>query len=168
MGFPCLIFFSGLLRNYRIQLHHLIPNSFVHIFIFVHLCEAFLGIEPHFELFRNLFHLKPQPDLYVLDVVGGAGLQLRQRKDRVYIPYSLSSKVIEWKPKWFYVENQWESFPMITPRPPIQWPEWNMKPVDESQVPELLEQIAILRQNNLTGEAIMFDWMRRRIQPLQA
>ena len=57
---------------------------------------------------------------------------------------------------------------MITPCSPIQWPKWNMKPVDESQVPELLERIAILRQNNLTGEAIMFDWMRRRIQPLQA
>ena len=57
---------------------------------------------------------------------------------------------------------------MITPGPPIQWLEWNMKPVDESQVPELLERIAILRQNNLTGEAIMFDWMRRRIWPLQA
>ena len=57
---------------------------------------------------------------------------------------------------------------MITPNPPIQWPEWNKKPVDKSQIPELLERIAILRQNNLTGEAIMFDWMRRRIQPLQA
>ena len=57
---------------------------------------------------------------------------------------------------------------MITPSPPIQWPEWNKKPVDESQIPELLEQIAILRQNNLTGEAVMFDWMKRRIQPLQA
>ena len=57
---------------------------------------------------------------------------------------------------------------MITPRPPIQWPEWNKKPVDESQIPKLLERIAILRKNNLTGEAIMFDWMRRRIQSLQA
>jgi hypothetical protein len=81
LGFPYSFFFSGLLCYYRIQLHHLIPNSFVHISIFVHLCEAFLGIEPHFELFRFLFHLKPQPDSYVLDLVGGAGLQLRQRKD---------------------------------------------------------------------------------------
>ena len=24
----------------------------------------------------------------------------------MYIPYNLSNKVIEWKPKWFYVENQ--------------------------------------------------------------
>ena len=77
LGFPCLFFFSGLLHYYRIQLHHLTPNSLVHISIFVHLCEAFLGIEPHFELLGFLFHLKPQPDSYILDVVGGAGLQLR-------------------------------------------------------------------------------------------
>ena len=46
------------------------PNSFVHISIFVHLREAFLGIEPHFELFHFLFHLKLQPNRFVLDVVG--------------------------------------------------------------------------------------------------
>ena len=74
LGLPCSVFFFGLLRYYRIQLHHLTPNSFVHISIFVHLCEAFLGIEAHFELFRFLFHLKPQLDSYNLDVVGGAGL----------------------------------------------------------------------------------------------
>ena len=106
LGFPCSSFFSGLLRYYRIRLHHLNPNSFVYISIFVHLCEAFLDIEPHFELFRYLFHLKLQPDSFVLDVVGGVGLQLRQRKNREYISYSLSNKVIEWKPKSFYVENQ--------------------------------------------------------------
>ena len=60
LGFPCSFFFSGLLHCYRIQLHHLTPNSFVHISIFVHLCEAFRGIEPHFELFRFLFHFKPR------------------------------------------------------------------------------------------------------------
>ena len=99
LGLPCSAFFSGLLHYYRIQLHHLTPNSFVHISIFVHSCKAFLGIEPHFELFRFLFHLKPQQDSYKLDVVGGAGLQLRQEKEKVYIPYKLSSKVIDWKPK---------------------------------------------------------------------
>ena len=57
---------------------------------------------------------------------------------------------------------------MITPGPPIQWPEWNKKLVDDSQIPELLSRIADIRQRNLTGEAIVFDWMKRRIQPLQA
>jgi len=98
----------------------------------VHLCEAFLGIEPHFELFRFLFHLKPQLDSYKLDVVGGAGIQLRQGNDKVYIPYKLSGKVIDWKPKWLYIANHGETLLVITPGPPIQWPEWNKKPVDDS------------------------------------
>ena len=103
--------------------------SYFHLRAFM---RSFSGHRPHFELFRYLFHLKLQPNRFVLDVVGGAGLQLRQRKDRVYIPYDLSNKVIEWKPKWFYVENQSGCFPPITPGPPFQWPEWNKKPVDES------------------------------------
>ena len=37
LGFSCSFFFSVLLRYYRIQLHHLTPNLFVHISIFVHL-----------------------------------------------------------------------------------------------------------------------------------
>jgi hypothetical protein len=84
-------------------------------------------------------------DSFILDVAGGAGLQLTQKKDREYISYKLSNKVIEWKLKWFYVENQLGSFPPITPGPPIQWPEWNKKPVNESQIPELFERIAVLR-----------------------
>ena len=75
-GLPCSNFFSGLLYYYGIQLHHLTPNSFVHISVFVHLCEAFMGIEPHFDIFCYLFHLKPQPSLTRIDVVGGAGIQL--------------------------------------------------------------------------------------------
>ena len=90
LSLPSSNFFSGLLYYYGIQLHHLTPNSFVHISISVHLCEAFLGIEPHFELFRHLIHLKPQPNSTRLDVVGGARIQLRQRMDKVYIPYKLS------------------------------------------------------------------------------
>ena len=77
LDLPSSNFFSGLLYHYVIQLHHLIPNSFVHISVFVCLCEAFLGIEPHFDLFCHLFHLKPQSSSASLDVVGGAGIQLR-------------------------------------------------------------------------------------------
>ena len=82
LGLPCSGFFSELLHYYRIQLHHLTPNSFVYISIFVHFCKAFLGIKPHFELFRFLFHLKPQPDSYILDVVGGTARFLHFRCSR--------------------------------------------------------------------------------------
>jgi hypothetical protein len=60
LALPTSNFFRGLLYNYGLQLHHLNPNSIAHIAIFVHLCEAFLGIEPHFTLFCYLFRLKPQ------------------------------------------------------------------------------------------------------------
>jgi len=67
-----------------------------------------------------------------------------------------------------YIENQWETLPVITSGPPIQRSEWNKKPVNDSQIHELLKRIAELRQKNLTGEAVVFDWLKRRIQPLQA
>ena len=44
LGFPCSSFFSGLLHYYRIQLHHLTPNSFVHISIFTSYSFAFFFI----------------------------------------------------------------------------------------------------------------------------
>ena len=50
LGFPIHPFLRGLLYLYGIQLHHLSPNSILHIAFFVTLCEAFLGCEAHFGL----------------------------------------------------------------------------------------------------------------------
>ena len=41
---PTSRFFRGLLRFYEIELVNLNPNSILHIFAFIHLCKAFLGI----------------------------------------------------------------------------------------------------------------------------
>ena len=116
-------FFHALLQFWGIQLHDLTPQSILHLPIFTHFCEAFLGILPHFHLFQHFFTLVPVPNAAKPTIVGGCvGVYCQacsERKDRVYILYSLSNKVIEWKPKWFYVENQWESIPVITPGPPI-------------------------------------------------
>src|SRR5438132_10339615 len=70
------LFFHGLLNFYGIKLIHLNPNSILHIATFIHLYEAFLGIRPHFNLFRYFFILKPSPSESKINVVGGAGLQL--------------------------------------------------------------------------------------------
>ena len=56
---PTNKFFRGLLYFYGIELVHLNPNSILHIATFIHLCEAFLGIEHHFALSRRLFSLRP-------------------------------------------------------------------------------------------------------------
>jgi hypothetical protein len=44
----------------------------------VHFCEAFVGIKPHWILFRKFFCLKPQPSANDPRVVGGAGIQMRE------------------------------------------------------------------------------------------
>jgi hypothetical protein len=86
-------------------LHHLNPNSILHISIFVQFCEVFLGIEPHFNLFTYIFHLKSQPNDKVPYEFGGARLQLRQGMEKKYISYKFLSSLSGWREKWFYIRN---------------------------------------------------------------
>ena len=52
---PAHKFLRGLLNYYKVELHHLTPNGVRHIAVFIALCEGFLGISPHFDLWRYLF-----------------------------------------------------------------------------------------------------------------
>jgi hypothetical protein len=71
-------FFKGLLEYYGIEYLNLNHNGIFHISVFVHFCEAFLGIKPHWILFRKFFRVKPQPSANNPRVVGGAGIQMRE------------------------------------------------------------------------------------------
>jgi hypothetical protein len=62
-GLPACSFLHKLLDHYKIDLFHLNPNSILRIVVFVHLCEAFLGIPPNFPLFKKYFVLKYQPSV---------------------------------------------------------------------------------------------------------
>ena len=55
---PAGAFFRRLLFYYRLEVTHLKPNSNAQIAIFIHLCETYLGIAPHFNLWLALYHLK--------------------------------------------------------------------------------------------------------------
>jgi hypothetical protein len=59
LALPISPFFRGLLDFYHLNLTHLNHNSILQISIFVHLCEAFLGILPHFGLWKYLYHCRP-------------------------------------------------------------------------------------------------------------
>jgi hypothetical protein len=48
-------FFRDMLYYYKLKLVHLVPNSITIVSTFIHLCEAYLGISPHFLLWRYLF-----------------------------------------------------------------------------------------------------------------
>ena len=64
--------------SYGLEVTHLKPNSIAQIAIFIHLCEAYLGIAPDFNLWRALYHLKGYPSNARCNVVGGAAFSLCQ------------------------------------------------------------------------------------------
>jgi hypothetical protein len=47
LALPASDFFKGLLDYYGIEYLNLNPNGIFHVSVFVHFCEAFLGIKPH-------------------------------------------------------------------------------------------------------------------------
>jgi hypothetical protein len=59
LSLPASDFFKGLLGYYGIEYLNLNPNGIFHTFVFIHFCEAFLGIKPHWILFRKFFWVKP-------------------------------------------------------------------------------------------------------------
>jgi hypothetical protein len=82
-------FFKGLLKYYGVEYLNLNPNGIFHTAVFMHFCEAFLGIKPHWILFWKFFRVKPQPSATNPRVVGGAGIQLREDAAEQYLVYKL-------------------------------------------------------------------------------
>jgi hypothetical protein len=62
LALPASDFFKGLLGYYRVEYLNLNPNGIFHTAVFVHFCEAFLGIKPHWILFRKFFRVSGHPD----------------------------------------------------------------------------------------------------------
>jgi len=101
----------GLLFFWGIQLHHLTPDSILHIAIFVHLCEAFFGIYPHFDLFKSLFFLNTHPNFRNDATIGGANAELCLEMVGRYIPYTPRCQIGDWKAEWFISTIMRRRFP---------------------------------------------------------
>jgi hypothetical protein len=91
LSLPAHEFLRGLLFVYGVQLHQLTPNSILHIACFVTLCESFLGIEPHFLLWRSIFWLRPSVALANKPELGGAVVSVRPEAQ--YLEFSMSASV---------------------------------------------------------------------------
>jgi hypothetical protein len=104
LSFPAHEFLRGLLFVYGVQLHQLTPNSILHIACFVTLCESFLGIEPHWILWKFLFRLRPSVALSKKPELGGAVVFARTEVH--YLEFTMAASVQGWKKKWFYIKDQ--------------------------------------------------------------
>jgi hypothetical protein len=103
---------------YGIEYLNLNPNGIFHTAVFVHFCEAFLGIKPHWILFRKFFRVKPQPSASNPRVVGGAGIQMREDAAEQYLSYNLIDSNQDWKAKWFYITNHHPGLPKPSGKQP--------------------------------------------------
>jgi hypothetical protein len=103
LSFPAHEFLHGLLFVYGVQLHQLTPNSILHIACFVTLCESFLGIEPHWILWKFLFFLRPSVALSRKPELDGAVISACSEVH--YLEFTMAASVQGWKKKWFYIKD---------------------------------------------------------------
>jgi hypothetical protein len=167
---PASDVFKGLMGYYGVEYLNLNPNGIFHTAIFVHFCEAFLGIKPHWILFRKFFWVKPQSSASNPRVVGGAGIQIREDAAEQYLSYNLIDSNHDWKVRWFYITNHHPGLPKPSGKQPKHHAWWNTEPTMQGgiQLPELLVRIKVLREAGLRAEHVAFSFMKRRVQPLMA
>jgi hypothetical protein len=170
LSLPASDFFKGLLQYYSIEYLNLNHNGIFHTSVFVHFCKAFLGIKPHWILFRKFFRVKPQPSANNPRVVGGAEIQMREDAAEQYLSYKLIDSNQNWKSKWFYITNHHPELQKPSGKQPKHRPWWNSEPTMQEgiQLPELLAKIKALREAGLRAEHVAFSFMERRVQPLMA
>jgi hypothetical protein len=112
LALPISPFFRGLLDFYDLNLTHLNPNSILQVAIFVHLCEAFLGIFPHFGLWRYLYHCRPGTAGGQHQLIGDASLELHRGWKVEYLDIPLKDSIKGWRLEWFTMENHNKSLPL--------------------------------------------------------
>lgn len=109
-GIPAGDFIRALCHHYEVELHNCAPNSISQAATFVGVCEGFLGIPAHWELWVHLFRGELFTETVERGVrrpvrAGGLVLQVRGDRKHLYIPSTMMSNNQEWDKGWFYVRN---------------------------------------------------------------
>ncbi|KAK1696260.1 hypothetical protein QYE76_012957 [Lolium multiflorum] len=164
---PIHDFLRGLLFMYGLQLHHLTPNSILHISIFITLCESFLGVQPNWSLWKRIFLCRRNGSANAAYNIGGVVICVRP--DVEYFDVKFPDSVHE--------ENHNSVEDNI---PPFDGAEkichrrsWDAEASDEEKaVTEALmtriRELQNTRGQELSGIQITAYFLRIRVQPLQA
>ena len=94
-------FVRALCNYYGVALHNFAPNSISQAAVFVSVCEGFLGVEAHWDLWVHLFrgelyteYVQGQARRYAR--AGGLTLQVRENWGTLYIPYKMTMNNAGW------------------------------------------------------------------------
>jgi hypothetical protein len=105
-------FFRDLLYYYQLELVHLVPNSITIVSTFIHFCEAYLGILPHFLLWRYLSCVKSTGKRS--RPVGAIMFSLRSGLKEEWIDIDLPDNTTWWSSEWFYIVDELPGLPRRT------------------------------------------------------
>jgi hypothetical protein len=177
LSLPAHEFLHGLLFVYGVQLHQLTPNSLLHIACFITLCELFLGIDPHFLLWRALFRLHPSVALSKKPELGGACISVRSESQ--YLEFSMAASVQGWRTRWFNIKDRKSSSsdkyglaPFDASQELKKLASWDSPPT-EAEMEEIKPLMACIQElksgrgGALSGTQLMAFFLQRRVQPLQ-
>ena len=170
LSLPAHEFLRCLLFTYGIQLWQLTPNALLHLAIFITVCESFLGIEPHFGLWKKVFFLKRHGNDQGPFVIGGIGFSVRAEVK--WFKFPMRESVQDWRQKWFYVRNKSAPYSraglptfedVLEAKPKKSWK--NVVTTEEYDVVEALySQVQKLK---MLGTEFAALFLKRRVQPLQ-
>jgi hypothetical protein len=173
LSLPAHKFLRGLLFVYGVQLHQLTPNSLLHIACFITLCKSFLGIDPHYLLWRSLFWLRPSVALSKKPELGGACIYVRSELQ--YLEFSMSASVQGWRTKWFYIKDRKSSSsdkygiaPFDASQELKKLASWDSPPIEAEmeEIKPLLARIQELKSGRggaLSGTQLMAFFLQHRV-----
>jgi hypothetical protein len=168
-------FMRALLHHYGVELHNLNPNSITQAAIFAAVCEGFLGIDPHWDLWTHLFSAEffaattEAKKVRMAVRAGGCTLQQRQGRAQQYIPASLASSNKGWQNWWFYLRNDGGMLPSFSQRvvtaAGTNW-RWGATREKQEKLQPILQASQKLRDAGLTAAGVVAAIHRRRVLPL--
>jgi hypothetical protein len=174
-GVPASRFMRAILHVYGVELHNLSPNSISQAAIFAAVCEGYLGIAPHWDLWTHLFSAKLFASLTgerrvrMAVWAGGCILQLRQARAPQYIPAILASSNKGWQRRWFYLRNDDGRLSLFSQRVVTAASEnwrYGAPRCRQKNLQPLLKALEELREKGLTVAGVVATIHRRRVLPL--
>ena len=118
-GVPASKFMRALCEYYGVELHNFSPNSISQAAVFVAVCEGYLGIDVHWDLWIHLFrgelfveNARNQPRRFAR--AGGLTLHVRPNRRNLYITSKMTTNNSGWSRGWFYLRNFSGMLPAFT------------------------------------------------------